>query len=166
MPTSASSILTSAHSKASSSRRRKPHRNVLADNRSGADSVADLMAKVELVQRPRAGKGTLTFNADGTFRYDAGQSFQHLAAGAVEVVTISYRVMDADGQPACISAILPVRAYPACSTARIAASMAASCSSPLSRTMLRHAWKPSIKCSIARCRGPRVAPSTSRQACM
>ena len=59
------------------------------------DSVPDGVGTVELVTGPA--QGNLTFNGDGTFSFDPGNAFDHLAAGETATETFTYRVTDADG---------------------------------------------------------------------
>jgi VCBS repeat-containing protein len=64
--------------------------NVLAN-----DSVADLVAKIEILQGPAQGK--LTMGADGGFSFDPGAAFQSLRQGQSAELSFTYRVTDADG---------------------------------------------------------------------
>ena len=59
------------------------------------DSADNGVASVELLHT--TAKGMLVFNPDGTFSFDAGHDFDHLAPGETEDVTFSYRVVDVDG---------------------------------------------------------------------
>ncbi|MBB4862598.1 VCBS repeat-containing protein [Pseudomonas nitritireducens] len=43
------------------------------------------------------GKGTLTFNADGSYSFNPGSAFDHLAVGKSETVTFTYQAKDNDG---------------------------------------------------------------------
>ena len=64
---------------------------------------ADTVTGYTLVAGPAAGSGTLTFNADGTYRFDPGSDFDSLAPGETRQVTFSYTATDSFGatsQPA------------------------------------------------------------------
>ena len=69
--------------------------SILTGNVLANDAVPDLVKSVTLVSGPAA--GSLTLNADGTFAYDPGQAFNHLAAGETATQTFTYKVTDADG---------------------------------------------------------------------
>ena len=43
------------------------------------------------------GKGTLTFNPDGSYRFDPGSDFDHLTPGQSQDVTFTYQAKDNDG---------------------------------------------------------------------
>lgn len=59
------------------------------------DSFDNGLGSVELLHT--TSKGMLVFNPDGTFSFDAGHDFAHLAPGETEDVTFTYIVTDVDG---------------------------------------------------------------------
>ena len=59
------------------------------------DSFDNGLDTVELIET--TSKGMLVFNDDGTYSFDAGHDFGHLAPGETEDVTFTYRVTDVDG---------------------------------------------------------------------
>ena len=59
------------------------------------DSFTNGLGSVELLHT--TSKGMLVFNEDGTYSFDAGHDFAHLAPGETEDVTFTYRVTDIDG---------------------------------------------------------------------
>ncbi|MCG8909931.1 retention module-containing protein, partial [Pseudomonas sp. DP-17] len=62
-----------------------------------ATDVDGSVASYQLATPVAAGKGTLTFNADGSYSFDPGSAFDHLAAGQSEAVTFTYQAKDNDG---------------------------------------------------------------------
>ncbi|WP_448679534.1 retention module-containing protein [Pseudomonas nicosulfuronedens] len=62
-----------------------------------ATDVDGTIAGYQLAANVAVGKGTLTFNADGSYRFDPGTAFDHLAAGAHEIVTFTYQAKDNNG---------------------------------------------------------------------
>ncbi|MBB5042376.1 VCBS domain-containing protein [Shinella fusca] len=70
------------------------------------DSVADLVKSVSLVSGPSA--GSLTFNADGSFSYSAGNAFDWLRAGQSTTISFTYKVVDADGDSDTATATITV----------------------------------------------------------
>ncbi|MBD9574350.1 retention module-containing protein [Pseudomonas sp. PDM23] len=62
-----------------------------------ATDVDGTVAGYQLATSVAAGKGTLTFNADGSYRFDPGTAFDHLAAGQNEAVTFTYQAKDNNG---------------------------------------------------------------------
>lgn len=71
------------------------------------DSVADLVAKIEITSAATA--GTLTLGQNGAFTWDGGDAFQALAAGESRVITFSYRVTDMDGDTGAAQASITVQ---------------------------------------------------------
>ena len=59
------------------------------------DSFENGLGSVELLHT--TSKGMLVFNSDGTYSFDAGHDFTHLAPGETEDVTFTYLVTDVDG---------------------------------------------------------------------
>lgn len=76
--------------------------NVLAN-----DSVADRLAKIEILQGPAQGK--LTMGADGGFSFDPGAEFQSLRQGQSAELSFTYRVTDADGDQGQARAVLTIQ---------------------------------------------------------
>jgi VCBS repeat-containing protein len=70
------------------------------------DSVADLVAKIEILKGPAQGK--LTMGADGGFTFDPGAEFQSLRQGQSAELSFTYRVTDADGDQGEASAVLTI----------------------------------------------------------
>lgn len=68
--------------------------NVLANDTDNQNNI-DPRQTINLTS-PSA--GTLTNNGDGTFTFDPGSAFQHLAVGESATVTFDYRVFDAFGE--------------------------------------------------------------------
>ncbi|MFJ3261054.1 retention module-containing protein [Pseudomonas sp. NPDC086581] len=62
-----------------------------------ATDVDGTIASYQLVTNVAAGKGTLTFNANGSYTFNPGTAFDHLAAGAHELVTFTYQAKDNNG---------------------------------------------------------------------
>ncbi|UWQ93542.1 tandem-95 repeat protein (plasmid) [Rhodobacteraceae bacterium M382] len=72
----------------------------------GNDVVPDLVREVSLTSGPTPVKGSFTFNPgtvspslpgpDGSFSFDPGSDYQHLAEGTSEDVTFTYEATDAD----------------------------------------------------------------------
>ncbi|KJK01817.1 hypothetical protein UB43_07150 [Pseudomonas sp. 21] len=62
-----------------------------------ATDVDGTIASYQLATNVAAGKGTLTFNADGSYTFNPGTAFDHLAAGAHETVTFTYQAKDNNG---------------------------------------------------------------------
>jgi Ca2+-binding RTX toxin-like protein len=71
------------------------------------DSVADLVAKIEITSAATA--GTLTLGQNGAFTWDGGDAFQALAAGESRAITFSYRVTDMDGDTGTAQATITVQ---------------------------------------------------------
>ncbi|WP_313086131.1 retention module-containing protein [Pseudomonas sp.] len=77
--------------------------NTALDGRVPTARDADAITGYTLVAGPAAGNGTLTFNADGTYRFEPGSDFDSLAQGETRQVTFSYTATDSFGvtsQPA------------------------------------------------------------------
>ena len=70
------------------------------------DSVADLVAAVNVVTPPT--EGALTLAADGSFSFDATTGFEWLAAGQTHDVSFVYRVTDANGDSALATATVTI----------------------------------------------------------
>ena len=62
-----------------------------------ATDVDGTIASYELASGVPQGKGSLTFNADGSYTFNPGTAFDHLAAGQSETVTFTYQAKDNDG---------------------------------------------------------------------
>ena len=62
-----------------------------------ATDVDGSIASYQLASDVAAGKGTLTFNADGSYSFNPGSAFDHLTAGQSETVTFTYQAKDNDG---------------------------------------------------------------------
>ncbi|MCP1626893.1 retention module-containing protein [Pseudomonas nitroreducens] len=62
-----------------------------------ATDVDGTIASYQLATNVAAGKGTLTFNANGSYTFNPGTAFDHLAAGAHETVTFTYQAKDNNG---------------------------------------------------------------------
>ncbi|MFR0693698.1 VCBS domain-containing protein, partial [Enterobacterales bacterium AE_CKDN230030158-1A_HGKHYDSX7] len=72
--------------------------NAVLDGRvPAATDVDGSIASYQLATNIAAGKGTLTFNADGTYSFNPGTAFDHLAAGQSENVTFTYQAKDNNG---------------------------------------------------------------------
>lgn len=71
------------------------------------DSVADLVAKIEILGAASA--GTVSLGANGAFTWDGGDAFQALKAGESRVVTFSYKVTDSDGDTGTAQASITVQ---------------------------------------------------------
>ncbi|MBP0482488.1 VCBS domain-containing protein [Sagittula salina] len=70
------------------------------------DSVPDLIRSVELVDD--VARGSLTFNADGTYSFDPLGDFDYLGAGESTTEAFTYRVTDADFDSAVATVTLSV----------------------------------------------------------
>jgi VCBS repeat-containing protein len=70
------------------------------------DSVADLVAKIEILGA--ASEGTVKLEANGAFTWQGGDAFQALKAGESRLVTFSYRVTDSDGDTGTAEASITV----------------------------------------------------------
>lgn len=70
------------------------------------DLLAGGFATATLLTGPAA--GALTFNADGTFTFDAATGFDTLAAGQTQGVSFTYQVTDANGASATATATLTI----------------------------------------------------------
>ncbi|QJP11208.1 retention module-containing protein [Pseudomonas multiresinivorans] len=62
-----------------------------------ATDVDGTVASYQLATDVAQGKGTLTFNANGSYTFNPGTAFDHLAAGASENVTFTYQAKDNNG---------------------------------------------------------------------
>ncbi|TLP78133.1 retention module-containing protein [Pseudomonas nitroreducens] len=62
-----------------------------------ATDVDGTVASYQLTTSVAAGKGTLTFNTDGSYSFNPGAAFDHLAAGQSEAVTFTYQAKDNNG---------------------------------------------------------------------
>ncbi|MFV3369609.1 retention module-containing protein [Pseudomonas sp. NY15435] len=62
-----------------------------------ATDIDGTIASYELASGVAQGKGSLTFNADGSYTFNPGTAFDHLAAGQSENVTFTYQAKDNDG---------------------------------------------------------------------
>ena len=78
----------------------------LTGNLLANDSVADLVAKIEILGA--ASEGTLSLGANGAFTWEGGDAFQSLKAGESRVVTFSYKVTDTDGDTGTAEASITV----------------------------------------------------------
>ena len=56
-----------------------------------ASDVDGTVVSYQLATDVAQGKGTLTFNANGSYTFNPGTAFDHLAAGASENVTFTYQ---------------------------------------------------------------------------
>jgi VCBS repeat-containing protein len=77
--------------------------NTLLEGRVPGARDADTITGYTLVAGPSAGSGTLTFNADGSYRFEPGSDFDNLAPGETRQITFSYTATDSFGvtsQPA------------------------------------------------------------------
>ncbi|TWU04277.1 VCBS domain-containing protein [Stieleria varia] len=74
--------------------------NVLADNGNGVDYDPDgtIVASLTTADSPLV--GTLTDLGDGNFRYDPTGVFDHLPLGSLSPITISYQIVDNEGETA------------------------------------------------------------------
>ncbi|TLX79722.1 retention module-containing protein [Pseudomonas nicosulfuronedens] len=72
--------------------------NTVLDGHVPASTDVDgTIASYQLATNVAAGKGTLTFNADGSYRFNPGTAFDHLAQGQSENVTFTYQAKDNNG---------------------------------------------------------------------
>ncbi|WP_431301486.1 Ig-like domain-containing protein [Sediminicoccus sp. BL-A-41-H5] len=78
----------------------------LTGNLLANDSVADLVAKIEILGA--ASEGTLSLGANGAFTWEGGDAFQSLKAGESRIVTFSYKVTDSDGDTGTAEASITV----------------------------------------------------------
>ncbi|WP_193452751.1 retention module-containing protein [Pseudomonas nitroreducens] len=62
-----------------------------------ASDVDGTVVSYQLATDVAQGKGTLTFNANGSYTFNPGTAFDHLAAGASENVTFTYQAKDNNG---------------------------------------------------------------------
>ncbi|SDK52451.1 VCBS repeat-containing protein, partial [Pseudomonas delhiensis] len=62
-----------------------------------ATDVDGSIAGYQLTSDVGHGNGTLTFNSDGSYRFDPGQDFDNLLAGASRDVTFTYQAKDDNG---------------------------------------------------------------------
>ncbi|QIE86184.1 retention module-containing protein [Pseudomonas nitroreducens] len=62
-----------------------------------ATDIDGTIASYQLATNVAAGKGTLTFNANGSYSFNPGTAFDHLAAGQSENVTFTYQAKDNNG---------------------------------------------------------------------
>ncbi|WP_444436209.1 retention module-containing protein [Pseudomonas sp. A6] len=62
-----------------------------------ASDVDGSIASYQLTSDVGTGNGTLTFNSDGSYRFDPGQDFDSLPAGASRDVTFTYQAKDDSG---------------------------------------------------------------------
>ncbi|MEP9317882.1 retention module-containing protein [Pseudomonas sp. LABIM340] len=62
-----------------------------------ATDIDGTVASYQLTTNVAAGKGTLTFNTDGSYSFNPGAAFDHLAAGQSEAVTFTYQAKDNNG---------------------------------------------------------------------
>ncbi len=77
--------------------------NTALEGRVPAARDADFITGYMLVAGPNTGSGTLTFNADGSYRFEPGNDFDNLAEGETRQVTFTYTATDSYGvtsQPA------------------------------------------------------------------
>ncbi|MBS7791988.1 cadherin-like domain-containing protein [Roseococcus sp. SDR] len=79
----------------------------LSGNLLANDTVADLVAKIEIIGA--ASEGTLNLGANGAFTWAGGDAFQALKAGESRAVTFSYRVTDSDGDTGTAEASITVQ---------------------------------------------------------
>ncbi|WP_421682630.1 retention module-containing protein [Stutzerimonas urumqiensis] len=80
--------------------------NTVLEGRVPTARDADTIIGYTLVAGPDAGNGTLTFNADGTYRFEPGSDFDSLAQGQTRQVTFTYTATDSYGvtsQPASVT---------------------------------------------------------------
>ncbi|MFR0689573.1 retention module-containing protein, partial [Enterobacterales bacterium AE_CKDN230030158-1A_HGKHYDSX7] len=71
--------------------------NVLQGQLPVASDIDGTIASYELVSGVGQGKGSLTLNADGSYSFDPGKDFDHLAEGASETLTFTYQAKDNNG---------------------------------------------------------------------
>ncbi|NMZ61623.1 tandem-95 repeat protein, partial [Pseudomonas nitroreducens] len=62
-----------------------------------ATDIDGTIASYQLATNVAAGKGTLTFNANGSYSFNPGTAFDHLAQGQSENVTFTYQAKDNNG---------------------------------------------------------------------
>ncbi|MCE4073647.1 MULTISPECIES: VCBS domain-containing protein, partial [Pseudomonas] len=62
-----------------------------------ATDVDGTIAGYQLATDVAQGKGSLTFNSDGSYTFNPGSDFDHLAAGQSENVTFTYQAKDNNG---------------------------------------------------------------------
>ncbi|MCJ1893210.1 VCBS domain-containing protein, partial [Pseudomonas nitroreducens] len=62
-----------------------------------ATDIDGTIASYQLATNVAAGKGTLTFNANGSYTFNPGTAFDHLAQGQSENVTFTYQAKDNNG---------------------------------------------------------------------
>ncbi|MDG9858546.1 Ig-like domain-containing protein, partial [Pseudomonas nitroreducens] len=62
-----------------------------------ASDVDGTVVSYQLATDVAQGKGTLTFNANGSYTFNPGTAFDHLAAGQSENVTFTYQAKDNNG---------------------------------------------------------------------
>ncbi|PJI49131.1 MAG: hypothetical protein CTR55_07100 [Pseudomonas sp.] len=62
-----------------------------------ATDVDGTVVSYQLTTDVAQGKGSLTFNTNGSYSFNPGTAFDHLAAGAQETVTFTYQAQDNNG---------------------------------------------------------------------